>query len=92
MRVTDRTFPHNPTLLPTLSQAHLQHVDAPVRQVLRQVRVQHHVVLVRRVAVHVSAMGRNRAQLDHQGVLASRLLEVPERGAIAAAAVPVLGG
>lgn len=92
VRVTHHAGPHILTPPTTLCEAHLQHVDAPVRQVLRQVRVQHHVVLIWRVAVHISAVGRNRAQLHHQGVLPTRLLKVPERGAVATAAVPVLSG
>ena len=69
---------------------HLHHVDAPVAEVAGQVRVQHHVILLRRVAEHVGAMRRDGAQLDHQRVLAPRRLVVLERRASAAAAVPIL--
>mmetsp|Transcript_31999 Transcript_31999/g.67330 ORF Transcript_31999/g.67330 Transcript_31999/m.67330 type:complete len:201 (-) Transcript_31999:721-1323(-) len=45
---------------------HLHHVDAPVRQVLRQLGINHLGVLVLGVRVHVGPVRCDGAQLDHQ--------------------------
>ena len=72
---------------------HAHDVDAPVRQVFRESRVGHHVVLVGGVRVHVGARGGNGAELDRERVLLPGRLArvvVAQRTAVAAAAVPVL--
>ena len=72
---------------------HAHDVDAPVRQVFRESRVGHHVVLVGGVRVHVGARRCDRAELDRERVLLPGRLTrvvVAQRAAVAAAAIPVL--
>jgi hypothetical protein len=54
------------------------------------VRVQHHIILIRCIAVHVSTSGGDGAQLDHQGILAAGRLIVAQCGAVASTAVSIL--
>lgn len=74
------------------SLLHLQDVDAPVRQVFRELGVRDHVVLVRCVRVHVRRGGRDRSELDHERVLAPSRLKVPQSGPVPSGPVPVLRG
>ena len=68
-----------------LGLGHGGHIDAKVRQVLHQLGIIHHVVLI--VRVHIGARGRDGAQLHHQWVL--RLLEVLLGVVVATGAVKV---
>lgn len=72
--------------------AHLHHVYSPVCQVLRQVWVQHHVVLIWCVAVYVSTGRGDGAQLHNQRVLAPIGLKVAQRRAVATTAISILHG
>ena len=70
----------------------LHHANAPVRQVLPQLRIQHHIVLVRRVRVDVRPRRRDRPQLHHQRILLPllpHLLIVPHRRPVPPAPVPL---
>mmetsp|Transcript_38721 Transcript_38721/g.111916 ORF Transcript_38721/g.111916 Transcript_38721/m.111916 type:complete len:311 (-) Transcript_38721:606-1538(-) len=46
---------------------HLHHVDAPMLEVLGEEGVLDHVVLIRRVGVHISTLSGDRPQLHDQG-------------------------
>mmetsp|Transcript_12904 Transcript_12904/g.47779 ORF Transcript_12904/g.47779 Transcript_12904/m.47779 type:complete len:436 (-) Transcript_12904:307-1614(-) len=66
-----------------------QNVDAPMSQVLGELRVFHHAVLVGRVAVDVRSVRCDRAKLHHQRILLPGGLKVLQGAVRAAGAVPV---
>ena len=71
---------------------HAHDVDTPVREVLREFGIRHHVVLVGGVRVHVRAGGRDGAELDRERVLLTlrfTLLVVAQGAAVSTRAVPV---